>query len=341
MEPTINGAAVPMWETIRVYKGDIITLGSIKGRGFTAYLSSAGGIEVPVMWGSRSTCIKEYYGGFNGKPLQKGDELKLGKPKRKLHDLEGRKFKKASLPPCDEGIWRLRATPGPRTDYFTEEGMDMWFSKPMQIDHNSSRYAYRLRNDKPLFSRESGGAGGVHPSNVILEAYRDPGCLNVCGDFAIILFRDCVAVGGYTCALTIINADLWKLGQALPLKDYLQFVYCTPEEARQAFIGRDALFDEETAIEKCTPFVLKLREEEIGRKLVKVAVKKVLSPMPGLVARVIVKEGDEVKKGDIVAILNVMKMEINVAAHEDGKVKEILVKEWDEMDSGTPMIIFE
>ena len=341
MEPTLNDASVPMWETIRVHKGDMVSLGAIKGPGFTAYLANAGGIDVPVLWGSRSTCIKEYYGGFKGRPLQKGDELKLGKPKRKLEELEGRRFNKDILPLYDEGTWRLRATPGPKTDSFTEEGMDRWFSQSMQIDHNSSRYAYRLRNEKPLFSRKSGGGGGVHPSNVILEAYRDPGCLNVCGDYAIILFRDCVAVGGYTCALTIINADLWKLGQALPLRDYVKFVYCTPEEARQALIERDALFYEETAIEKCSPFVLKEGEERIDKGLGKGEAKKVLSPMPGLVARVTVEEGDEVKTGDIVAVLNVMKMEINVAAHEDGKVKEILVEEWDEMDAGTPMIILE
>jgi acetyl-CoA carboxylase biotin carboxyl carrier protein len=77
------------------------------------------------------------------------------------------------------------------------------------------------------------------------------------------------------------------------------------------------------------------------REVVQVGVKRVLSPMPGLVARVTVDEGDEVKKGDIVAVLNVMKMEINVATHENGKVREILVKEWDEMDSGTPMILLD
>ncbi|MFH0814386.1 MAG: acetyl-CoA carboxylase biotin carboxyl carrier protein subunit, partial [Pseudomonadota bacterium] len=75
--------------------------------------------------------------------------------------------------------------------------------------------------------------------------------------------------------------------------------------------------------------------------LVEVEAKRVLSPMPSLVARVVVKEGDEVRKGDIVAVLNVMKMEINVISHQDGKVKEILVKEWDEMDSGTPMITLQ
>lgn len=67
--------------------------------------------------------------------------------------------------------------------------------------------------------------------------------------------------------------------------------------------------------------------------------KQIRSPMPGLVARVIVQVGDEVKKGDVVAVLNVMKTEIKVSSKEDGKVKEILVKEWDEMEVGTPMIL--
>ena len=67
----------------------------------------------------------------------------------------------------------------------------------------------------------------------------------------------------------------------------------------------------------------------------------ILSSMPGLVARVTVNIGDVVQKGDVVVVLNVMKTEIDVTSHVNGKVKEILVKEWDEMDVDTPMIIFE
>jgi methylmalonyl-CoA carboxyltransferase small subunit len=69
--------------------------------------------------------------------------------------------------------------------------------------------------------------------------------------------------------------------------------------------------------------------------------KEILSIMPGLVARVNCKVGDEVRTGDVVAVLNVMKQEIEVKATENGRVKEILVKEWDEMDVDTPMIILE
>ena len=63
--------------------------------------------------------------------------------------------------------------------------------------------------------------------------------------------------------------------------------------------------------------------------------------MPGLVARVVVNEGDKVTKGQEVAVINCMKNEISVVSENDGVVKEILVKEWDEMQVGHPMVILD
>lgn len=337
MGQTINNAKVPLWASIKVTKGDKIKFGAPKELGFTSYLGIAGGIDVPLVWGSKSTCTKECYGGFEGRQLQVGDELKLGKPRIKLEDLEGRKFNKSLIPEYQRA-WEVRAIPGPKAapDYFTEEGMDLWYSKPFQVDHNSNRGAYRLRHPKPIFARETGGVGGVHPAMVILEPYSDPGALNVGGDFGILLFKDAVSIGGYVVALTVINVDLWKIGQAAPLRDSIQFVYCTPEEARQALIEREVMFTDKVAIEVGAAVTV-----EAPAKVAVARTAKVLSPMPGLVARVNVKEGDEVKVGDIVAVLNVMKTEVEVATSESGIVKEILVKEWDEMDTGSPIIIFE
>jgi biotin carboxyl carrier protein len=63
--------------------------------------------------------------------------------------------------------------------------------------------------------------------------------------------------------------------------------------------------------------------------------------MPGLVARVIVGEGEQVSKGQTVAVINCMKTELAVISEYDGKVKQILAKEWDEMVVGSPMIVLE
>ncbi len=63
--------------------------------------------------------------------------------------------------------------------------------------------------------------------------------------------------------------------------------------------------------------------------------------MPGLVARVEVQEGDQVKKGQTVAVINCMKNELFVKSAHDGIVKKILVKEWDEMEVGSPIVTLE
>jgi acetyl-CoA carboxylase biotin carboxyl carrier protein len=63
--------------------------------------------------------------------------------------------------------------------------------------------------------------------------------------------------------------------------------------------------------------------------------------MPGLVARVVVNEGDQVKAGQEGAVINCMKTELSVVAPSDGVVKSILVQEWDEMEVGSPMVVLE
>ncbi|MFK5952134.1 MAG: acetyl-CoA carboxylase biotin carboxyl carrier protein subunit [Desulfobacterium sp.] len=63
--------------------------------------------------------------------------------------------------------------------------------------------------------------------------------------------------------------------------------------------------------------------------------------MPGLVARVVVNLGDTVKEGQEVVVINCMKNEISVTAEQGGIVKDILVKEWDEMEVDAPMVTLE
>jgi len=63
--------------------------------------------------------------------------------------------------------------------------------------------------------------------------------------------------------------------------------------------------------------------------------------MPGLVARVVVNQGDKVARGQEVAVINCMKTELSVRSDEDGVVSSILVKEWDEMEIGSPMVVLE
>ena len=65
------------------------------------------------------------------------------------------------------------------------------------------------------------------------------------------------------------------------------------------------------------------------------------TPMPGQIVKIFVKEGEELKKGDLVVVVEAMKMESEYKAHQDCVVKEILVKEGDNIDGNQPLVVLE
>lgn len=66
----------------------------------------------------------------------------------------------------------------------------------------------------------------------------------------------------------------------------------------------------------------------------------VKAPLPGVVTKICVAAGQEVKKGDTVIVLEAMKMANNLTAEKDGTVSGILVKEGDSVMEGTPLVAF-
>lgn len=66
---------------------------------------------------------------------------------------------------------------------------------------------------------------------------------------------------------------------------------------------------------------------------------KVTSPLPGVILDVAVKEGDSVKKGDKVVVLEAMKMENVIEATADGVIKEIKVKKTDSVLEGDVLVV--
>ncbi len=63
--------------------------------------------------------------------------------------------------------------------------------------------------------------------------------------------------------------------------------------------------------------------------------------MPGSISKIKVNVGDQVKKGDILLVLEAMKMENEINATDDGKVKEILVKKGQKVSGGDILAIIE
>ena len=67
----------------------------------------------------------------------------------------------------------------------------------------------------------------------------------------------------------------------------------------------------------------------------------VKSPLPGVILDIKVNVGDEVKKGQVVVILEAMKMENNINADRDGKVTAIKVNKGESVLEGTDLVIIE
>ena len=65
------------------------------------------------------------------------------------------------------------------------------------------------------------------------------------------------------------------------------------------------------------------------------------SPMPGNIWKILVSEGDMVKSGDTLVILEAMKMENELVAPRDGKVLQILTSEGTSVNTGDKLVIIE
>lgn len=67
--------------------------------------------------------------------------------------------------------------------------------------------------------------------------------------------------------------------------------------------------------------------------------KTMLAPMAGTILRILVKEGQTVKKGENLIVLEAMKMENEIVADKDGIIRSILVKANDSVESNQPLLI--
>lgn len=67
----------------------------------------------------------------------------------------------------------------------------------------------------------------------------------------------------------------------------------------------------------------------------------ITAPMPGKILKLAVMPGDTVSKGDLLCILEAMKMEHRLIAPRDGTVSEVLVKEGDVVDAGKRLVDLE
>ena len=225
-EVTVDGVPVAGDSAFEVATGQTLEVGRIAedGEGIRAYLAIAGGLDVPVVLGSRATFDLGVFGGHCGRQLRAGDVLPIA-------DFEAAERPQAPTPVALTERTLLRVVQGPHTapDFLTEGYLDEFYAAEWTVHYNSSRTGIRLEGPVPRWARTDGGDAGLHPSNVHDNAYAF-GAIDFTGDMPIILGPDGPSLGGFVSPAAIAAADRWKLGQ-LKAGDRIRFLPIDTESA--------------------------------------------------------------------------------------------------------------
>ncbi len=233
---TLDAEPVPMNTALLIPAGATLQLGSISGAGARSYLCLRGGLQVPDYLGSKSTFTLGQFGGHGGRALRAGDVLHV--PALTDHSAGQQLAEQhiAALP----SVRQIRVIYGPHgaPEYFSENYIATFFATQWEVHFNSSRTGVRLIGPKPEWVREDGGEAGLHPSNIHDNPYAI-GAVDFTGDMPVILGPDGPSLGGFVCPVTVIEADLWQLGQ-LKAGDKIQFIPVDLKTARDLALKWDA-----------------------------------------------------------------------------------------------------
>ncbi|WP_271411157.1 urea carboxylase [Pseudomonas sp. Q1-7] len=232
---TLDGQPHPMDTALFVPAGTTLALGTLAGGGARSYLCLRGGLQLPDYLGSKSTFTLGQFGGHAGRALRAGDVLHLAPLTDASHGASLPLAQRTSLPAVRE----LRVIYGPHgaPEYFSPAYIDRFFATDWEVHFNSSRTGVRLIGPKPEWARESGGEAGLHPSNIHDNPYAI-GAVDFTGDMPVILGPDGPSLGGFVCPVTVIEADLWQLGQ-LKAGDKVRFVAVSIDDARELAQAQD------------------------------------------------------------------------------------------------------
>jgi antagonist of KipI len=220
MGASLDGAPVGPWSSFRARAGSQLAFRPA-ARGVRAYLAMRGGIDVPLVLGSRSTYTRAGVGGFLGRALVTGDRLAVERA-------EGRAPKPLALPadevpPCGGGA-TLRVLLGPQDDRFTAEGIATFLSSGYRVTPQNDRMGYRLEGP-PIAMRDA--------PDIITDPLV-PGAVQVPGNGQpIVMAADAQTTGGYIKIATVIGPDLRLLAQARS-GDLLRFAKTTQAAAVRA-----------------------------------------------------------------------------------------------------------
>jgi KipI family sensor histidine kinase inhibitor len=175
--------------------------------GCRAYLALAGGVDVPVVLGSRATDLGAGFGGLAGRALRAGDRVGVHAG-----------FREAPAPAAGaaamETLVTARVVLGPQADHFAAATIDAFLRETWTLGATSDRAGCRL-DGAPL--------GPAGPAEIVTDGMV-PGCVQVPPDGKpILMLADAPTTGGYPKIATVIEADLPRLAQLVPGEGRVRF----------------------------------------------------------------------------------------------------------------------
>ena len=226
-----DARAAPVLEPVRIRSGERLVVGPIQS-GARSYLCVAGGIDVPVVLGSRSTHLVGVFGGMNGRALRAGDVLPIG------NDRAGESMGEISARArefCNTTLARrtLRAVDGALQDSFNRQAVETFWTLKFEVSLKSDRAGLRLTGrigQSPFDGRMA--SEGMMPGAVQVPESGEP----------IILLADHPTTGGYPVIACIAAVDHAVLGQVRPGEQFC-FERVSIEEARALYRAQELALD--------------------------------------------------------------------------------------------------
>lgn len=187
-----------------IHAGEILDLSHAQG-GIRGILAVSGGIDVPLVMGSRSTCLRAHFGGFRGRVLRSGDTLGTVKPS--IQRVSSAWSIAPGMMPRSPDAEPLRVVRGPQADWFSDAAWGTLVSAQFTVTADADRMGVRLKG--PQLS--SAGAREMTSAAVTAGAIQVPP-----DGQPIILLADRQTLGGYPQIGYVISVDVARLAQARP-----------------------------------------------------------------------------------------------------------------------------
>jgi len=244
LPPRVDGEPRETWTSFEVKAGQVLSFDYLKG-GARAYIAISGGIDVPVVLGSRATYPLGALGGLEGRGLVADDEIALGAGSGAA---EGRHVA-VNLRRMPDMPAELRVLPGLYWHRITEQAGRNFFEDTWKVAPEADRIGYRFRDGRALdfVEREPPFGAGSDPSNIVDSCYPYGSIQVPGGTEPIVLHRDAVSGGGYFMLGTVISADMDLIGQLQPHTP-TRFLKVDMDGALQARRDRHGLLDKIRAV---------------------------------------------------------------------------------------------